>query len=175
MMFLKRFVGSSPTQSTPFCIIWYDVIMTTNNIAWCAGVLEGEGSFLLNNKNNLVISCQMTDLDVLERLQDYLGAGKIYSCAAKQSHWKPSWVLKIQGKQARQIMTDLLPWMLQRRREKIEFCIRQHDLKNEAIVASKDKYFDAAKEYMNSNLSLRQVAEKHGVSVKAIRKYSNLL
>lgn len=54
--------------------------------AWCAALLEGEGSFTLGAKSNRVnsikvkqlrITCAMTDLDVLETLKMYSGIGNI--------------------------------------------------------------------------------------------------
>ena len=61
--------------------------MTPEEIAWVAGLLEGEGSFVLGARGNRVdkpkiqqiqITCGMTDRDVMLKLHQVVGIGNTY-------------------------------------------------------------------------------------------------
>lgn len=52
------------------------------DLAWLAGLLEGEGYFCVlhnNHSDTLNIGCGMTDRDVIKHLLDVVGAGKVSS------------------------------------------------------------------------------------------------
>lgn len=56
--------------------------LTATELAWVAGIIEGEGSFLLQTGGHRrrpvgVIVVMMTDEDVLLRLARYVGAGDV--------------------------------------------------------------------------------------------------
>lgn len=98
---------------------------SSEEIAWLAGILDGEGSFLLNRsivggKVYLYpkITVNMTDLDVIERVADLFGVSP-YKIPIRVER-KQAWRASIQGAGAVSLMRLLRPWMSERRGEKID-------------------------------------------------------
>lgn len=104
-----------------------------HNIAWAAGILEGEGCFSIhyrkhksgNTHPSLAIHCEMTDEDVINTLHEVLGEGTI--CHRQNNNRtdnclrKESWILSIQSFQGvYNVLTLVKPYMFSRRKEKIE-------------------------------------------------------
>jgi hypothetical protein len=97
----------------------------TIDLAWCAGFLEGEGSFVIN-KTTIGVTCAQVQREPLERLQKLLG-GTIYSRRHKRTD-KPNWtpeffVWCIYGKNAAAIMMTLLAFMSPKRWTQIIKCM----------------------------------------------------
>lgn len=102
--------------------------MTTAELHWLAGILEGEGCFHLQSKKSsgvyIQISMNMTDEDVVRKAQKIAGVGKVYgpyqrkapSGAAAKQVWL--WQVMKQADAAALMMT-LYPLMGQRRQNKI--------------------------------------------------------
>ena len=88
---------------------------------WVAGLLEGEGSFT-NHPNckkthTMQITVQMTDKDVLDRLQSLIG-GQIHG-PYDRGH-KPIYQYTLYGSDAvERVVRDILPYMGARRTEQI--------------------------------------------------------
>lgn len=113
--------------------------MTDIELAWLAGLLEGEGSFIefletRNKKWRCKIYLKMTDLDIIERVQYLTGMGSICTAESpsKPSHYKKAWQWQVQSiPEAIKLMEMLLPLMGQRRSEKIttilEYYYKQKD------------------------------------------------
>lgn len=94
--------------------------MTEIELAWLAGLLEGEGCFSFRNDRNLpVVEVKMTDLDVVNRVAMLMGR-TVTPIPAKQDGWLPQYRARIQGDPARDLMRALLPHMGQRRAARIE-------------------------------------------------------
>ena len=51
--------------------------MTKEEIAWAAGILEGEGYFGASDRKYPYLSIEMTDRDILEKLKKILPFGDI--------------------------------------------------------------------------------------------------
>ena len=91
------------------------------NLAWAAGLFEGEGSFSLNRTGDN-LRCQaavaMTDEDTVVRFRDILGVGKVYGpygpyAGSKKVFWR--WhVYSAEHVQA--VAAMLWPWLGDRRR-----------------------------------------------------------
>ncbi len=64
--------------------------------AWVAGLLEGEGSFIVNQRQAPRISMQTTDEDVIERLKRVIGAGNVNRLAPRAGR-KPCWGYMLNG------------------------------------------------------------------------------
>lgn len=102
------------------------------DIKWAAGLFEGEGSIFINNsyKNSngraykrMTLGLKMTDLDVLESFQQVVGCGKIYnahSYTGEKQKW--NWNLS-KRREIIELMTKLLPYLHERRREKYYECL----------------------------------------------------
>ena len=93
--------------------------MRSDDIAWVAGILEGEGCFDYNRSPKYPrIRLEMTDEDVVRRVSDVIG-GRITE-PKRRNDWAQSYLLTLNGAEAHRAMTAVLPWMGQRRKEKIE-------------------------------------------------------
>lgn len=62
-------------------------------LAWAAGLIEGEGSIHVRSTGAVVLTVVMTDVDVLQRLQRTFGKGSIVGPYQHkgQAHYKPQW------------------------------------------------------------------------------------
>lgn len=96
------------------------------DIAWLAGLLEGEGSFMVwkNHKPKKTyfyptISVNMTDKDIIDRVANLFGTQSYVFKKAYGVSKKPSWRAMVRGKNAVAWMKLLLPYMGERRAEKI--------------------------------------------------------
>jgi hypothetical protein len=96
------------------------------DIAWLAGLLEGEGSFHYKKSKPRdktywypIVLCQMTDPDVLEKAASILGV-KVFGPYKKNNpNAKDAWAVFINGKYAVALMMTILPFMGERRTNKI--------------------------------------------------------
>lgn len=109
--------------------------MNSDDLAWIAGFLEGEGYFVTETSARgyirLRIGATSTDLDVLERLQRLVlnsciqgPYGPARTSYGSKPHWK--WVLH-----ARQLVVELAeqlrPLMGERRQGQIDVLLRHHE------------------------------------------------
>ena len=88
---------------------------TPEQIAWAAGVFEGEGCIIAraNTSGELIIG--MTDRDVLERFHEIVGVGTITTELRKPPHstcyrWSVS-----NARDCTMVLEALLPWFCERR------------------------------------------------------------
>lgn len=106
--------------------------MVSVELAWLAGLLEGEGCFKIFQDTRpkldgtrswrYAVYIKMTDLDVLERARDIGGVGTICTAnsPSKPEHYKPSWQWQVQrNTDALWLMRTILPYMGTRRSAKI--------------------------------------------------------
>jgi len=91
-------------------------VMTEAQVAWLAGILEGEGSFLVRRNGSGVIQVAMTDRDIIDRLVEVTGAGRIHSRTPAKPHHRPAWVWHVRRHtHVVHIVTAVLPWLGERR------------------------------------------------------------
>ena len=105
-------------------------------LAWLAGLLEGEGSFMISFSRRgdkkykyARIGIQMTDLDVIEKVRDIFQS-KIFTYEQqKRPHINSSktmYRLWLDGKNAVELMKLVCPFMGKRRRSQINVVLSQH-------------------------------------------------
>ena len=98
--------------------------ITEIEIAWVAGLLEGEGCWAINRNTPYKrwITTTMTDRDVLEKAQKYTGVGTIQLGEAPgQPHHKQCYRWMVIAKRDREWLTHLVyPHMGKRRQQKIQ-------------------------------------------------------
>jgi hypothetical protein len=101
--------------------------MTEIEIAWLAGLLEGEGCFFgahngkrsrgINNSCKVYLS--MTDLDVVKKAGGLIGV-EVRSYQPNRPNSKMAHRLQIHGDKAVSLMQAILPFMGERRSKKIQ-------------------------------------------------------
>src|SRR4051812_6399725 len=94
---------------------------TDVEIAWLAGLLEGEGSFMAHwattHKNNgsdqryFRIDLSMTDEDVVRKAARLMGATSLFVQNRKETGRKPMWRTRLMGKHAREVAKLIRPHM----------------------------------------------------------------
>ena len=68
--------------------------VTVRELAWAAGLIEGEGNFGVRRRGNsisLVVQVSMTDYDVLLKLQEILGGQVTGPYIHREGNIKPNW------------------------------------------------------------------------------------
>ncbi len=137
------------------------------DIAWFAGLMEGEGSFIIREGKYPLMSMSLTDLDVLERVQKLIG-GTIYKKTVRQEHYKPiyQWRLRQPTAYVVGLMKRLKHYMGNRRVKKIDECIacgisvlRERASKAIAIKKIRDRVRELSS---NSNYTHQQIANETG-------------
>lgn len=95
-------------------------MLTTKELAWLGGLLEGEASFMVRN-GCPKIALQMTDLDVMERAAALLGVpvGRYSRQPKGKASYLPVWHLAVHGTKAVSWMMTLFQFFGQRRQKKI--------------------------------------------------------
>lgn len=97
--------------------------MTEIELAWLAGILEGEGSFMCGHPSDpgsVKISMMSTDKDIVERVATLIGN----KCSSAQfdgrnPNWKPAYQIQVRGRRAAALMRRLYPLMGKRRQGQI--------------------------------------------------------
>jgi hypothetical protein len=146
------------------------LVVSETDIAWAAGLLEGEGSFLKKTKRKtILISCQMTDLDVLQRLKTIFG-GSIYNTTKAKPHHKDAWSWCIFGTNAARVMELIKPYMLARRYIAIEEVLEPWYKMKTQERSQQRRILAAGRAYLAGEGSLRQIGEQFTVSHEAVRR-----
>lgn len=114
--------------------------MTEIELAWLAGLLEGEGWFGIDRtgKGRPAIKVNMTDQDVIERVADLLGGIKV-GIQPAQGNWKTQYVVRLKGERAASLMRTLQPLMGARRAERIREVLAEVDA-GTIIACGRGKY-----------------------------------
>ena len=83
---------------------------------WAIGLFEGEGSIIIQRScNSAYLTVSMTDLDVINRLQQVWG-GKIYLRKNQNPKWKQAWRWQLGGKnRVKKVLNRMLPFLSERR------------------------------------------------------------
>ena len=93
--------------------------MTQSDIAWAAGLYEGEGSLIKRTgRTTWQLTIKSTDLDVLQKFLNIFDVGSIHFCTAPslKPHWKPIWQYAVSNKGGmHKILTAILPHLGSRR------------------------------------------------------------
>jgi hypothetical protein len=94
-------------------------VITSPQIAWLTGLLEGEGSFVMSCRA-ITIALSMTDRDVVERAASLLG-GRVYdgSLGRLRGCRKPQFRTYLKGPGAAAWMMTMYAWLGERRRGQV--------------------------------------------------------
>lgn len=135
-------------------------------LAWTAGILEGEGYF-----SRTGITVEMTDLDVVQKLQSLWG-GNLYYPKDRDPKWKTSYKWHLNISQSFKLMILIRDLMGVRRRARIDELIKFKMDQDERSLIRKEIGRMAGFAYIKGEGSLRQLQKRFGVSYETIRKYA---
>lgn len=93
---------------------------TSLRLAWLAGLLEGEGTFLRpppSMPNCPIVSCRMTDRDVVEQVAAQFGPAVM---EIDKGEYRTEFAATLKGQGAVALMTDIRPLMGERRQQAID-------------------------------------------------------
>ena len=97
--------------------------------AWVAGIFEGEGSIHTNGYYNYLypkVGIVSTDLDVIERVKEIVGFGKIRLYYKQKAHWKQAYAFEIMKESEVWIFIDAIyEWLGKRRCEQIKIVTKK--------------------------------------------------
>lgn len=94
------------------------------DVAWAAGLFEGEGCF--DCKCGALrprASMQLTDLDVLQKFVKVVGTGTIRTAKRKHAHHKPTWQWYTDERGFRKLLSMFRPFLGKRRLATAEDCV----------------------------------------------------
>jgi hypothetical protein len=120
--------------------------MDHDDFIWVTGLLEGEGSFHWHKKSKgPSISTRMKDRDVVERVSKILEA-KMYGpyTTASKPQYSAVYAVTLYGVRAVEWMEKLKPFMGERRKGQIEFCLSQWIARE---VMTPDQRMEKAREF----------------------------
>jgi hypothetical protein len=96
--------------------------MRKTDIAWAAGLFEGEGTWIVRQPQGkgrfptAVIALQMTDRDVVERFAEVMGCGRVTSQVDVRENRKPLWRWTTARRvDCKRIAEAMLPYLGERR------------------------------------------------------------
>lgn len=94
-------------------------------IAWIAGLFEGEGSFCFHKGRARSIQISSTDRDVLEKVERVLG-GKVYEIGRRlnKEHWKDAYIWRLPLKNSIDFINDIKAYLGDRRTKRSEEFIK---------------------------------------------------
>lgn len=118
--------------------------ISPEQVAWVAGIIEGEGSFIVEKRRSGAyatrvyasarIQANMTDQDVIERLAELMG-GKINLERQKDPNRKDQWRWTLRGYETvRTACTLLRPWMFERRIRQMDHMFAVVDAVREEVL-----------------------------------------
>jgi len=103
-----------------FANVLGDASPSSLRLAWLAGILEGEGTFLRplpSMPNCPIVACRMTDRDVVERVATEFGTAVM---AIDKGKYRTEFAATLKGRCAVELMADIKPLMGERRQWAID-------------------------------------------------------
>lgn len=107
-----------------------------SDIYWLAGILEGEGCFVIGNSSSILL--QMSDEDIVRRVATLLKAKVSGPLPVRKNSYKPLFLTQVHGVRAAEWMMTIWPIMGYRRKAKILKCLAYW---KSFPVQNKDKEF----------------------------------
>jgi hypothetical protein len=136
------------------------------DLAWLAGLIEGEGTFLTGPPSaprSPAVQLSMVDRDVVERAGTLLGVTVVPS---RREGWKTAYCVRVRGSRAVLWMKRLRPLMGARRRDQIDRAVASYGPDPRRLLD--DERASEALARLARGESVRQVATRLGTSIWCI-------
>lgn len=148
----------------------YIALIPEIEIAWLAGLLESEGSFVLPTPSSPrqpgILLC-MTDEDVVQKVAAILQINYIYLQKRKEN-WLPAYRIQLKGTRAVAVMRRVRPYMGLRRGAKIDQIIADYESKPKLRRLSEEEARAILSQKGQSRA--RDVAAEHHLHIKTIEE-----
>lgn len=143
-------------------------VATPLDLAWLAGLLEGEGSFKRGAPSSPrlpVISVTMTDEDVVARVAALWGVRHL-TVRPRRDHWAVSYATQLRGADAVAWMRALRPFLGARRKAQADRAMASYVTPAHRVLD--DAGAATALAWLSDGRSVREVAERLGTSIWTI-------
>jgi hypothetical protein len=97
--------------------------MNEAEVAWLAGIYEGEGSCTITTGRAIRVEIVMTDQDIVNRVQALTGFGSVNTLAQRNEKYKTAYRWSIGSIGAVTFLQTILPWLGERRSERAKNAI----------------------------------------------------
>lgn len=141
--------------------------MSNKDLHWLAGLLEGEGCFLIiKNSHTIAISLEMCDEDVVARAANLLNSN-YFSLHPRNPKHKMSYKLSKRASGAYEMMRLLKPLMGQRRSDRIAQCLDWYEQKaaqRQEVLRERMQMYEDIRTLFQSGHSAKWLANKYSVT-----------
>lgn len=149
------------------------IFSSNENLAWAAGLFEGEGCFSLAVKQrSLSTSVVSTDKDVIERFLTVMRFGSLIGPIPppkKHPNWKPKWLWKCSNfEEFQQTVILLWPWLQSRRRAKAKRVLQKYLSGVPEITKTRASRNIRIKQLLQKGVAQKEVAVRFGLTSSAI-------
>lgn len=153
--------------------------MTFTELAWAAGLFEGEGCINgyvnKSGERGIQLMLRMTDEDVVQRFQSVIGFGNIHKRAPLQSHHKRSYLWHVGSfERAQAVIAALWPWLGRRRRATAKRVLREYV----GRVSQRDRQrvvrAQVADALRRGGRTQRSIAREFGLSEPSVSRIARL-
>ncbi len=116
------------------------------NINYIAGFFDGEGCIVnceSKKRCRYTLAISQTNFEVLEKIREYFGVGKVYSLKKRKAHWKDAWVYKTtNAPDTLKVLKELKPHLILDRKKELaqaaidyieNFVSQRRDLKSNSL------------------------------------------
>jgi hypothetical protein len=89
--------------------------LTPAEVAWLAGIYEGEGSCAITRGRAIRVEIMMTDQDVVDRIYTLTGLGSVHILPPRGDKYKTAYRWSIGSIDAVEFLQSVIPWLGERR------------------------------------------------------------
>lgn len=142
--------------------------MSKHDISWVAGILEGEGYFLARpDQSDTTIGLQMTDLDVVQKVQEIVGMGTISTKEREGKKTIYDW--RIYSKEeVMRFGRYIYPYLFERRQQQLAEVLRLAQEKIENVKISEEDVLDIYKRAHLRGETQKSIAEDYGITAEYV-------
>lgn len=146
----------------------------SQQIAWAAGLFEGEGFLCTHRGTAIRAGLSMTDRDVVERFAAVVGCGHVRLKEPQRGHWKAQYLWNVcRVDDVRELIHAFWPYLGERRRKRAAELLA-HAEKNLGATGERTHCpaghpYDEANTYITPGLGYRRCRACHAVRSQARR------
>lgn len=110
--------------------------LTEAQVAWLAGIYEGEGSCAITGGRAIRVSITMTDQDVMESIANLTTLGSVRTVPQRNENYKQAYTWSIGSSDAVLFLQAIMPWLGHRRTERAQAAIANWSTNRKQSTAS---------------------------------------